>query len=62
MKCSEYGICLGLCLLRIFAHINELDACYQFAVSGTQRPSYPSSRPTKDWDKLEAQVKMEVCL
>ncbi|KAH7538114.1 protein SGT1 homolog [Ziziphus jujuba] len=28
-------------------------------VSGTQRPSYPSSKPTKDWDKLEAQVKKE---
>ncbi|KAI3800194.1 hypothetical protein L1987_35504 [Smallanthus sonchifolius] len=24
-----------------------------------QKPSYPSSRPTKDWDKLEAQVKKE---
>ncbi|KAJ0856230.1 putative CS domain, SGS domain, HSP20-like chaperone, tetratricopeptide repeat-containing [Helianthus annuus] len=24
-----------------------------------QRPSYPSSKPTKDWDKLEAQVKRE---
>ncbi|KAK1421432.1 hypothetical protein QVD17_23765 [Tagetes erecta] len=27
--------------------------------TGNQRPSYPSSRPTKDWDKLEAQVKKE---
>lgn len=27
--------------------------------SGTQRPSYPSSKPTKDWDKLEALVKKE---
>ncbi|KAK1409119.1 hypothetical protein QVD17_35644 [Tagetes erecta] len=27
--------------------------------TGTQRPAYPSSRPTKDWDKLEAQVKKE---
>ncbi|KVI04690.1 CS domain-containing protein [Cynara cardunculus var. scolymus] len=29
---------------------------------GNQRPVYPSSKPTKDWDKLEAQVKKEVCL
>ncbi|KAI3517690.1 hypothetical protein L1887_16907 [Cichorium endivia] len=27
--------------------------------SGNQRPMYPSSKPTKDWDKLEAQVKKE---
>ncbi|KAK1392277.1 Suppressor of G2 allele of SKP1 [Heracleum sosnowskyi] len=27
--------------------------------SGTQRPAYPSSKPKKDWDKLEAQVKKE---
>ncbi|KAL7587530.1 protein SGT1 homolog B [Lactuca sativa] len=27
--------------------------------SGNQRPAYPSSKPTKDWDKLEAQVKKE---
>ncbi|XP_023740395.1 protein SGT1 homolog B [Lactuca sativa] len=27
--------------------------------SGNQRPTYPSSKPTKDWDKLEAQVKKE---
>nr|XP_043632151.1 protein SGT1 homolog A-like [Erigeron canadensis] len=27
--------------------------------TGNQRPTYPSSRPTKDWDKLEAQVKKE---
>lgn len=34
-----------------------------FAVTGTQRPTYPSSKPTRvDWDKLEAQVKSEVCL
>ncbi|XP_024990073.1 protein SGT1 homolog B-like [Cynara cardunculus var. scolymus] len=26
---------------------------------GNQRPVYPSSKPTKDWDKLEAQVKKE---
>ncbi|THG01620.1 hypothetical protein TEA_016094 [Camellia sinensis var. sinensis] len=31
--------------------------------SGTQRPIYPSSKPNRvDWDKLEAQVKKEVCL
>ncbi|KAJ0043437.1 hypothetical protein Pint_17559 [Pistacia integerrima] len=30
-----------------------------FAVTGSQRPTYPSSKPTKDWDKLEAQVKKE---
>lgn len=29
-------------------------------VSGSQRPSYPSSKPKRvDWDKLEAQVKKE---
>ncbi|KAI3704857.1 hypothetical protein L1987_75086 [Smallanthus sonchifolius] len=27
--------------------------------TGNQRPTYPSSRPTRDWDKLEAQVKKE---
>lgn len=27
--------------------------------SHNQRPSYPSSRSTKDWDKIEAQVKKE---
>ncbi|XP_031269390.1 protein SGT1 homolog B-like [Pistacia vera] len=29
------------------------------SVTGSQRPTYPSSKPTKDWDKLEAQVKKE---
>ncbi|XP_004516698.1 protein SGT1 homolog [Cicer arietinum] len=30
------------------------------SVTGTQRPTYPSSKPTRvDWDKLEAQVKSE---
>ncbi|KAF3432919.1 hypothetical protein FNV43_RR24021 [Rhamnella rubrinervis] len=30
------------------------------SVSGIQRPTYPSSKPTRvDWDKLEAQVKKE---
>jgi len=34
-----------------------------FAVTATQRPIYPSSKPKRvDWDKLEAQVKKEVCL
>ena len=28
--------------------------------AGSQRPTYPSSRATKDWDKLEAQMKKEV--
>ncbi|KAK9050385.1 hypothetical protein SSX86_008063 [Deinandra increscens subsp. villosa] len=27
--------------------------------AGNQRPTYPSSKPTRDWDKLEAQVKKE---
>ncbi|KAI7731963.1 hypothetical protein M8C21_008975, partial [Ambrosia artemisiifolia] len=27
--------------------------------TATQRPAYPSSKPTKDWDQLEAQVKRE---
>lgn len=32
-------------------------------VIGEQRPSYPSSKPkVVDWDKLEAEVKKEVCL
>lgn len=29
------------------------------SVSGTQRPTYPSSKPKVDWDKLEAQMKKE---
>ncbi|KAJ4705934.1 Protein SGT1 [Melia azedarach] len=30
------------------------------SVTGSQRPTYPSSKPTRvDWDKLEAQVKKE---
>lgn len=32
---------------------------FLLAVSG-QRPNYPSSKPTKNWDKLEAEVKQEV--
>lgn len=47
--------------------------CYSFPISPTvllialllsaesaQRPSYPSSKSKKDWDKLEAEVKKEV--
>lgn len=34
---------------------------YEFTV-GSQRPTYPSSKSkATDWDKLEAQVKKEVC-
>jgi hypothetical protein len=34
-----------------------------YAVTGSQRPTYPSSKPKRvDWDKLEAEVKKEVCL
>ncbi|CAK9318228.1 unnamed protein product [Citrullus colocynthis] len=29
------------------------------SASGSQRPSYPSSKPRRDWDKIEAQVKKE---
>ncbi|KAK2654000.1 hypothetical protein Ddye_013856 [Dipteronia dyeriana] len=29
------------------------------SATGSQRPTYPSSKPTKDWDKLEAEVKKE---
>ena len=29
------------------------------SVTGSQRPSYPSSKQTRDWDKIEAQVKKE---
>lgn len=33
------------------------------AAIGAPRPSYPSSKPKRtDWDKLEAEVKKEVCL
>lgn len=49
-------------LIKDFAHIDGLDSLGQFAAGGAQRPTYPSSKPTKDWDKLEAQVKKEVCL
>ncbi|CAH1449951.1 unnamed protein product [Lactuca virosa] len=34
----------------------ELQRCKD---AGNQRPAYPSFKPTKDWDKLEAQVKKE---
>nr|KYP38854.1 Suppressor of G2 allele of SKP1 isogeny [Cajanus cajan] len=29
------------------------------SVTGSQRPSYPSSKPARDWDKIEAEVKKE---
>ncbi|KAI7727698.1 hypothetical protein M8C21_021810 [Ambrosia artemisiifolia] len=38
---------------------NKLVVQRSIVPAGNQRPSYPSSRPTKDWDKLEAQVKKE---
>ncbi|KAI3731339.1 hypothetical protein L1987_62527 [Smallanthus sonchifolius] len=38
---------------------NVLVARSNTVLSGNQRPVYPSSKPTKDWDKLEAQVKKE---
>ncbi|CAH1421465.1 unnamed protein product [Lactuca virosa] len=38
---------------------NNLVAQRSNVSSGNQRPAYPSSKPTKDWDKLEAQVKKE---
>lgn len=35
---------------------------YSESDAGTHGPSYPSSKPKRvDWDKLEAQVKKEVC-
>ncbi|PON58223.1 N-terminal acetyltransferase A, auxiliary subunit [Parasponia andersonii] len=38
----------------------ELDSCAKFAVSVSERPTYPSSKPKRtDWDKLEAEVKKE---
>jgi len=33
-----------------------------FPAESAQRPSYPSSKPKKDWDKLEAEVKKQVCV
>jgi hypothetical protein len=33
-----------------------------FAAESAQRPSYPSSKSKKDWDKLEAEVKKQVCV
>ncbi|XP_076933408.1 protein SGT1 homolog, partial [Bidens hawaiensis] len=38
---------------------NVLVARSSTVSSGNKRPTYPSSKPTKDWDKLEAQVKKE---
>ncbi|XP_057446147.1 protein SGT1 homolog A-like [Lotus japonicus] len=49
-------------------HWNSLEFTREVAVAqranissviGSQRPTYPSSKPKKDWDKLEAQVKKE---
>ncbi|KAF5442179.1 hypothetical protein F2P56_034866 [Juglans regia] len=34
-------------------------SAFNFAVIGSQRPTYPSSKPKKDWDKIEADVKKE---
>lgn len=44
----------------IFAEFDQSLCC--FAASGSQRPSYPSSKPRRDWDKIEAEVKKEVWL
>ncbi|XP_076930056.1 protein SGT1 homolog [Bidens hawaiensis] len=38
---------------------NNLVVRQSNVATAAQRPTYPSSRPTKDWDKLEAQVKKE---
>ncbi|KAL4575839.1 hypothetical protein LXL04_011926 [Taraxacum kok-saghyz] len=38
---------------------NNVVAVRSNVPTGNQRPTYPSSKPTKDWDKLEAQVKKE---
>lgn len=43
-----------------FSKDNPVPLVVNAPVIGTQRPSYPSSKPKRvDWDKLEAQVKKE---
>jgi hypothetical protein len=40
-----------------------IDTFYLYIYSAAEtapRPSYPSSKSKKDWDKLEAEVKKEV--
>ncbi|GJZ20880.1 protein SGT1 homolog B-like protein [Tanacetum coccineum] len=43
----------------VFVNYGEQILSVTIDVPGNQRPTYPSLRPTKDWDKLEAQVKKE---
>ena len=47
----------------IIFQVDKFDYVINVAVIGASRPTYPSSKPKRvDWDKLEAEVKKEVCL
>lgn len=52
------GIYMKNFRLILIIYVFSLTFCV-LAVS-SQRPSYPSSKPTKNWDKLEAEVTKEV--
>ncbi|KAG2675702.1 hypothetical protein I3760_12G017700 [Carya illinoinensis] len=42
-----------------FSNANTVPQRVNASVIGSQRPAYPSSKPKKDWDKIEADVKKE---
>ncbi|XP_018838600.1 protein SGT1 homolog [Juglans regia] len=42
-----------------FSNTNIVPQRVNASVIGSQRPTYPSSKPKKDWDKIEADVKKE---
>ncbi|XP_022945793.1 protein SGT1 homolog [Cucurbita moschata] len=42
-----------------FKKDNRITQSISVPASGSQRPSYPSSKPKRDWDKIEAEVKKE---
>ncbi|KAI4315469.1 hypothetical protein L6164_028274 [Bauhinia variegata] len=44
---------------RSLEYSNDTPPKVIMSTNGSQRPVYPSSKPTRDWDKLEAQVKKE---
>ncbi|KAG2700560.1 hypothetical protein I3843_06G003900 [Carya illinoinensis] len=42
-----------------FSNASTVPQRVNASVIGSQRPAYPSSKPKKDWDKIEADVKKE---
>ncbi|CAJ1952958.1 unnamed protein product [Sphenostylis stenocarpa] len=48
---KEYWVCPG--------SDGHMQGIVLAVVTASQRPSYPSSKQTRDWDKIEAQVKKE---